>query len=100
DIDLLILAEDDAVTAQRDAIERFFARLWDAGLSPGHAVRSQQQCLQEGQGDATVATTLLEARYLAGDGNAAVRLLRAVRSESFWSAERFFDAKREEQRQR
>jgi|JI10StandDraft_1071094.scaffolds.fasta_scaffold14276_10 [protein-PII] uridylyltransferase len=99
DVDLLLLIETDQLEA-RQQIERFLTRLWDVGLAPGHAVRSLQECLQVGSQDATVATALLECRYLCGDQAAALRLKREARTEGFWPAESFYAVKRDEQRQR
>src|SRR3546814_3131867 len=47
DVDLLVLAESAAQSAHHEALARFFALLWDAGLCAGHAVRSLEQCVQE-----------------------------------------------------
>jgi len=99
DVDVLLLIESDQLQA-RERIEHFLMRLWDAGLAPGHAVRSLKECLQVGSQDATVATALLECRYLCGDAEAALRLKREARTESFWPAASFYEVKREEQRQR
>ncbi len=41
--------------------------LWDLGLKVGHATRSVAECLAEGAKDATIRTSLLDARHLAGD---------------------------------
>ncbi|HTH95360.1 MAG TPA: [protein-PII] uridylyltransferase [Rhodocyclaceae bacterium] len=69
DIDLLILAPDDAnEDANKDpAVERLIGQFWDIGLEIGHSVRTVADCLREAAGDITVQTTLLEARYLAGN---------------------------------
>ena len=63
DIDLLILAEPDAQAMHAEALARFVALLWDAGLPVGHAVRSPAQCT-EAAADITVLTSMLEARPL------------------------------------
>ncbi|MBK9496000.1 MAG: Bifunctional uridylyltransferase/uridylyl-removing enzyme [Alphaproteobacteria bacterium ADurb.BinA280] len=99
DVDVLLLIESDQAQA-RERIEQFLTRLWDAGLAPGHAVRSLQECLQVGGQDATVATALLECRYLCGDADAALRLKRESRTEAFWPSADFFEVKLDEQRQR
>lgn len=100
DVDILLLCETaiDAVNQQR--IERFLTRLWDAGLAPGHAVRSVDECVEEGRKDATIATALLELRPICGDPQPSRRLARSVRSEGFWTPQAFFEAKRVEQRAR
>ena len=41
--------------------------LWDLGLKVGHATRSVADCLAEANGDATVRTSMLDARPIAGD---------------------------------
>ncbi len=40
--------------------------LWDLGLKVGHATRSIEECLEHAA-DVTVRTSLLDARYLAGE---------------------------------
>ncbi|HRQ35987.1 MAG TPA: nucleotidyltransferase domain-containing protein, partial [Chiayiivirga sp.] len=80
DVDLLVLAEAESQRDQREAIERWFALLWDIGLAPGHAVRSVAQCVEAARADVTVATSILEARPLVGDSAALTRLLVAMRA--------------------
>jgi [protein-PII] uridylyltransferase len=65
DIDLLVLAEADAQAAQHDALARFFALLWDAGLPVGHAVRSAAECTEAARSDITVLTALSESTRAA-----------------------------------
>jgi len=99
DIDLLVLGETDAQQAAQAALQAFFAALWDAGLAPGHAVRSLQQCREAASADLTVATALLDTRMLAGsDRQADIDGLLAI--PTLWPAAAFFDAKRTELRQR
>ncbi|MEB2316325.1 MAG: [protein-PII] uridylyltransferase [Xanthomonadaceae bacterium] len=100
DVDLLVLAEAESQRDQREAIERWFALLWDIGLAPGHAVRSVAQCVEAARADVTVATAILEARPLVGDSAALTRLLVAMRAPDLWPAESFLEAKRAEWRGR
>jgi len=100
DIDLLVLAEPEAQTRHAQALARFFALLWDAGLAAGHAVRSLAQCQQAARDDLTVVTALSEWRLLAGAQDAALRLARAIDAHSLWPPQQFFEAKRNEQHQR
>jgi [protein-PII] uridylyltransferase len=75
DVDLLALIE--AVDAsRRRALEQCFATLWDVGLKVGHAVREPAQCRALAAQEASVFTSLLDARRLAGD----VALEAAMRS--------------------
>ena len=100
DIDLLVLAESATQQKHEDALARFFALLWDAGLAAGHAVRSIEQSLQAARDDIATLTSLLEMRVLAGDRSARERLATALSPDSLWSPTVYFGAKREEQRSR
>jgi [protein-PII] uridylyltransferase len=100
DIDLLVLGEAEAQQAQADALAAFFALLWDAGLPVGHAVRSLEQSTQAAHDDVTVMTSLLEARLLHGDPASLDSLAEAVSPARVWAQHDFFQAKRDEQRQR
>ena len=67
DIDLLFITADIAAPADLRVIEFTLYFLWDLGLKVGHATRSVADCLVQARGDATVRTSLLDARPLAGD---------------------------------
>jgi [protein-PII] uridylyltransferase len=77
DVDLLLLVPEgmDAGGVAQD----FFTSLWDAGLEPGNALRTQVEALTIVKEDHTAATALVDARPLAGDMAAARILLGA-----FW----------------
>src|SRR3569832_114278 len=66
DVDVLILLPHAADRACAEAIERLLTSLWDAGIELSHAVRTLDECASEMTADATVATSLLEQRHLAG----------------------------------
>ncbi|ALN80074.1 [protein-PII] uridylyltransferase [Lysobacter antibioticus] len=99
DIDLLVLADSQAQTAQAEQLGCFFASLWDAGLPVGHAVRSAEQCT-EAAADLSVLTAMLEARPLAAGAVAQMALQAAISPSQVWPAREFFIAKREELRLR
>nr|WP_328230709.1 MULTISPECIES: [protein-PII] uridylyltransferase [Lysobacter] len=99
DIDLLVLAEPEAQTAQAEQLGCFFASLWDAGVPVGHAVRSAAQCT-EAAADLTVLTAMLEARSIVAGAVAQMALQAAVSPSQVWPAREFFIAKRDELRQR
>ena len=100
DIDLLVLVESADEALFRDGLERFFASLWDIGLSPGHALRSLEQCVQLAADDLTVVTALMEARLLAGPPEAFDALMTAISPDRMWPASDYFRAKRQEQIER
>jgi [protein-PII] uridylyltransferase len=99
DIDLLVLGEDAAQQTHRDALARFLALLWDAGLQASQAVRSPAQCT-EAAADQTVLTALMEWRGLAADDAERQALRQAIAPDRVWPAREFFRVKVEEQRQR
>ncbi len=99
DIDLLVLAEDPMPQAHRDALARFLALLWDAGLQASQAVRSPAQCT-EAAADQTVLTAMMEWRALAADASAQDALRHAISPDRVWPAGEFFRAKVQEQAQR
>ena len=100
DVDLLVLGEPDALARQGRALEAFFACLWDIGLKPGHAVRTPAQCREIALADATVFTSLLDARPLGGDAAQSQRLASILEDPDVWPASAFLEAKRAEQARR
>ncbi len=65
DVDLLLLLPAPADEAATRFVERLLGMLWDIGLEPGHGVRTIADCLAA-MADATIATSLLEHRFIAG----------------------------------
>ncbi len=100
DIDLLVLAEPAESQAYAASLARLFALLWDCGLPVGHAVRSLQQCTEASIEDITVLTALLEARPLMANEHERRELQGAVSPRLVWPPQQFFEAKRNELRER
>jgi len=100
DIDIMVLLpKSDSADWQRD-IERFLTFLWDIGLEIGHSVRSIDDCQRESLSDISVASTLFEARLLAGPESLFAGMRRALASDRLWSSQDFFEAKVKEQTER
>lgn len=100
DLDVLVLAEAPEQVAYASVFGRFFALLWDVGLPVAHAVRSLAQSVEAAAADITVMTALLDARLLAGAAAAGPDLAAAIAAPRVWPAAEYFQAKREELRQR
>jgi len=100
DVDVMLLVGCMPTAAQEKAIGQFVTALWDLGLDPGHSVRSIEQCQEESRADVSVATTLMEARLLSGPKPLFDAMMTAVAAPDIWPSDRFFAAKREEQRAR
>ncbi|HEX9852088.1 MAG TPA: nucleotidyltransferase domain-containing protein, partial [Woeseiaceae bacterium] len=100
DIDLMLLLDGELPAGSDTTLAGFIATLWDIGLEAGHSVRTVEDCAREAEADITVITTLMESRLLHGP----VALLDAVHSatatDKMWPSDRFFLAKRDEQKSR
>jgi [protein-PII] uridylyltransferase len=100
DIDIMVLLpKSDSADWQPD-IERFLTFLWDIGLEVGHSVRSIDDCQRESLADISVATTLFEARLLAGPEPLFAGMRRALAPDRLWVSQDFFAAKVKEQTER
>lgn len=100
DVDFLILTEHTLSQETEEKIAQFVQFLWDCGLEVGHSVRTLAQCESEGKQDITIATNLLEARFLAGNQPHFEQLMARVKQPDFWSKADFFNAKVQEQQER
>jgi len=100
DIDIMVLLPKSDSADWQPEIERFLTLLWDIGLEVGHSVRSIDDCQRESLADVAVATTLFEARLLAGPESLFAGMRRALAPDRLWSSEDFFEAKVKEQTER
>ena len=91
DIDLLLLSPSPIDEALNQKISPFVAKLWDIGIDPALVVRSVAECDVACREDITVATSLLEARMLAGNIAQAKVPLQLLNQN--WSQTKFYDAK-------
>ncbi|MDR5859037.1 [protein-PII] uridylyltransferase [Halomonas eurihalina] len=97
DIDLLLLLEQDDDTLYREPLTTFITFLWDIGLEIGHSVRSLADCFHEAAADVTVITNLIESRTLAGPERLREAMQQRLSPDHLWPADRFFEAKWQEQ---
>ncbi len=100
DVDVMLLLPQGEPPASAGALERFLTFLWDIGLETGHSVRTIDECQQEARADIGVATSLIEARLLAGPAALFAAMRRALAPDRLWSSRDFFDAKLREQAER
>jgi [protein-PII] uridylyltransferase len=97
DVDIMLLVPDTLPDGSDDGLSAFVTALWDIGLEVGHSVRSVAQCHEEAAADLSVATTLMEARLLAGPESLFTAMQAAIAPEQMWPSDRFFEEKRKEQ---
>lgn len=100
DVDILLLTQTDVEPALGDKIGEFITQLWDVRLDIGHSVRDIKECLKQAVNDVTIATNLMEMRLLCGSKALYEQLQPLLQQDIFWSSEKFFVAKREEQKKR
>ncbi|WP_137387637.1 [protein-PII] uridylyltransferase [Rhodoligotrophos defluvii] len=81
DIDLLFVLPYKQTAWCESMIEYMLYVLWDLGLKVGHATRSIDECIRLSRSDSTILTSILEARYIWGDGDLFALLERRFRKE-------------------
>jgi len=69
DVDIMILAVNEAGMPKREVLAPFLQDLWDAGLRPSHSVHTLDDCVIEHAENVEFTISLLDRRYLAGDWN-------------------------------
>lgn len=97
DIDVMVLLPADMPAGAEESLSAFITALWDIGLEIGHSVRTVEQCSKEASSDLSVATTLMEARLLAGPEALFDAMLRSIAADRMWPSNEFFAEKRKEQ---
>jgi [protein-PII] uridylyltransferase len=100
DIDLLILSDHGFSAESEEKIGQLLLFLWDLKLDIGHSVRSLQDCDIQGRADITVATSMIEARFIEGNKTTFENLIKLVNQADFWPSDRFFILKKQEQQDR
>ena len=79
-------------------ISHFLAYLWDIGIEVSHSTRTIKECITEGSRDISIATTLLESRYISGSKKMFENLIKTIdESKSFWNNKDFYQEKVDEQ---
>lgn len=81
DIDIVFLYEPLQAKQASEVAQALLYRLWDIGLTLGHAHREAEEALLLCARDVTVRTSLIDARYLAGDADVFSRFARRLQRE-------------------
>ncbi|MBU2675820.1 MAG: [protein-PII] uridylyltransferase [Gammaproteobacteria bacterium] len=97
DVDVMVLLPDALAPDAEEALSAFVTALWDVGLEIGHSVRTVAQCFEEASSDLTVATTLMEARLLAGPTALFEAMQATIAPDKMWPSTTFFQEKHKEQ---
>src|SRR5665213_3811244 len=81
DIDLLFVRPYKETAHTESVIEFMLYALWDLGFKVGHASRTVNECIKLSRADMTIRTSILEARFLAGEAELGKNLQRRFRDE-------------------
>lgn len=100
DVDLLILTNSELPLSTIGKVENFISSLWDLKLDIGHSLRTIEDTVNKSIHDITIATSLLEMRWLNGVKVYFNTLRKRLKETVPWTSEAFFIAKRDEQLQR
>jgi len=101
DIDLLFLTPWKEPPRTEQVVEFMLYFLWDLGLKVGHATRSLDECIAQARADATVRTSLLDARFLGGERSLFDEFRQRFRQDCAQNgAASFIAAKRAEREER
>lgn len=100
DIDLLILLGNGNLDTLAEPLSELLTFLFDIGPAIAHSVRDVAECVDAARQDITIATSLLEARYIFGRAELFQALKLETGPDKIWSSKRYFEAKLEEQQRR
>lgn len=67
DVDVLLLVPAEADATAGEAIVRTLQQLWDMQIPVSHAVRTVDQAIAAARADHTIAASMMDARFIAGD---------------------------------
>ncbi len=99
DVDILVLKTRQS-KKDDEQISQFIQSLWDIGLDIGSSVRTAKECYEQAKDDVTIATNLMEARFILGHSANFTKMQRLVSAKKIWKGEDFFIAKWNEQKYR
>jgi [protein-PII] uridylyltransferase len=97
DVDIMVLVDDQLPEDAATSISSFFTALWDIGLEIGHSVRNVRECCEQSAADITIATTLIEARLIDGQGALFTEMQQEISVRNIWPSDKFFAEKLKEQ---
>jgi len=101
DIDIMFLYEKSDQARVEGLAQKLLYFLWDMKLDVGYSVRTIADCIEMAKQDLTVRTSLLDCRYLSGNGRLYGELSKVLEKEILVrESEQFIRAKVEELRRR
>jgi len=99
DIDLMFLYQPGSGKAVESLVRAVLHPLWDCGFQVGHSLRTIADSIELAESDATVKTSMMEARFLAGSADLFQEFHRKyVRKVVSKNSDLYLDQKLEERR--
>lgn len=89
DVDIMVIAEKRNDFSDEIA-KSFFYHLWDIGINISHSFRTLDECLEDAMKDITIRTSLMESRFLTGDGKLFERYRSDIYQKILFREKRFF----------
>lgn len=93
DLDILWLSEKPLAPDVVARLNQLAGLLWDMKLQVGMAIRTLEECIEVGKAEISVATNMLESRFLFGQQVLWTELMQRIRQADFWPLEAFYAAK-------
>src|SRR5213080_1276420 len=90
DIDVMLLhrQRDEISPHLEEMVNQILYLLWDSGFKVGHSTRSSKEAITQANSDMRTKTSMLEARFLAGDTELARQFREQFRSKCVVGHER------------
>src|SRR5215510_1670100 len=83
DIDLMVVYDGALSPFVQRVMQELLYTLWDLGLQIGHSLRSLEDCVAMAATDLPSRTSMLEARFLAGDKPLFARFRRVLKDNVY-----------------
>lgn len=93
DLDVLVLCEYPLDEDSHHKIHLLFNLLWDSKLQLGSAIRTLEECIEIGKQELSVASNMLESRFILGNERLWQSLIERLFQNDFWAIQPFFYAK-------
>lgn len=100
DLDILVLTENPIDESTQTQLNQLFNQLWDSKFQLGTAIRTVSESIEIGRAEISVATNMLESRFVTGNFTLWQQLSQAMQQADFWRIEDFFSAKIAEKNER
>src|SRR5215216_7096342 len=90
DVDVMLLHQQRAEVSPHleEMVNQILYLLWDSGFKVGHSTRSIKEAVAQANSDMHTKTAMLEARFLAGNGELAKEFRKQFRSKCVVGHER------------